>query len=138
VTSAALEHGLCCAVGQRGIVGARVAAKRLDGRAESPPESLLRLMLVDARLPMPQVNVAIFDANGGYIARPDLSYLEAKIAIEYEGAHHLDPKQFRRDTVRDQLLAALGWIVIRVTARDLRPGSSTFIDSITALLVARS
>jgi hypothetical protein len=121
----------------RGIVNARAAALLLDSGADSPPESLLRMKMLDAGLPRPRVNVDVFDELGGWIARPDFSYEKAKIAIEYEGIHHLDPDQYRRDAQRDQLMAGLGWVVLRATARDLRPGSSTLIDSIRTLLATR-
>jgi hypothetical protein len=78
---------------------------------------------------VPSVNVNVFDDEGGWIACPDLTYRVAKIAIEYEGAHHLDPNLFRRDTRRDQLLARLGWTVLRTSARDLHAGSATLTDA---------
>jgi hypothetical protein len=137
-TDEALQDFLNSCGRYHGIVKARAAALLLDGGADSPPESLLRMKLLDAGLPPPRVNVDVFDDLGGWIARPDLSYEGAKIAIEYEGVHHLNPDQYRRDTQRDQLMAGLGWVVLRATARDLRPGSSTLIDSIRALLAARS
>jgi len=69
-----------------------------DGRAplpllrpgvDSAPESWLRLLIVDGGLPEPEVNQWIVDADGRRVSRPDLQYRAQRIALEYEGEHHL-------------------------------------------------
>lgn len=137
VTRSSIHASVVHAAGHRGVVRARAAAILLDGGAQSPPESMLRIKILDAGLPAPEVNTPIFDELGEYISCPDLRYRKAKVAIEYEGAHHREVEQFRRDTARDQLLAGLGWVTLRATSRDLRPTSSTLTDSIRTLLAAR-
>jgi hypothetical protein len=137
VTRLRIQEAIARAAGHRGVVRARAAAILLDGAAQSPPESLLRIKILGAGLPAPEANMPIFDELGEYISCPDLRYRKAKIAIEYEGAHHREAEQFRRDAARDQLLAGLGWVTLRATSRDLRPTSSTLTDSIGTLLVVR-
>ena len=93
---------------------------------DSRPESLLRVLLVDAGLPEPVIHYPI--SVGGLVLHPDLSYPEFKIAIEYEGdQHRSDRTQWRRDLTRYELLQDAGWRVIRVHADDLfgDPGSVT-------------
>lgn len=51
---------------------------------------------------------------------PDMTYPEARIAIEYDGdVHRTDPRTWRRDIARKQRLEELGWRVIVVTADDV-------------------
>jgi hypothetical protein len=137
-TDQTLSQAIVRGAGHRGVVKARAALKLLNVMAGSPMESRLRVRLVSDGFPVPVVNGDVFDELGCWIARPDLSYPLFKIAIEYERAHHLAPGQFRRDTLRDQLLAGLGWVVLRATARDLRPGSNTLTDALRALMAQRT
>ena len=107
--------------GQRGVKNLRTALTLLNDRAESPKESILRVELVLAGLPEPEVNVELFDAFGQFIARADLLYREYGLILEYEGLQHLlDPIQWQRDIERTRKLEDEGWRVIRVTQEDLR------------------
>ena len=104
---------------------ARAALAYVRCDVDSAPETRLRLLLVMAGLPEPLVGQVVRDSAGGWIARPDLSYPDQRIAIEYEGEHHrVDPRQWARDIGRQENMEALGWIVLRITAQDLyvRPG----------------
>lgn len=83
-------------------------------------ETRLRLLIVHAGLPEPDINRDVIGSRGGWLARPDLSYPEWKIAIEYDGEHHrVDPRQWRRDISRRENLEAAGWIVLAITAIDV-------------------
>jgi hypothetical protein len=104
---------------------ARAVLPLLRGGVDSPPETVLRLLIIDAGLPEPVVNRPVFDASGGWIACPDLQYPRFRVAIEYEGEHHRTPDQQRRDIRRDELYQEEGWILLKVTHADLhlRPGA---------------
>ena len=107
--------------GQRGVKNLRLAATLLNERAESPRESRLRVEIVLAGLPSPEVNVELFDARGVFLARADLLFREHKLILEYEGLQHLtDRDQWQRDINRTHALEDEGWRIIRVTAADLR------------------
>ena len=123
-----LEAAIRAAPGHRGVVRARLAIARLNGRSASAPESLVRVRIEDAGLPRPLVNVDVFDSCGGWIACPDLLYKEAKVAIEYEGERHRDKRQFGLDLARDQLLTLAGFVVVRAGPRDL-PASATLLPA---------
>ena len=70
---------------RRGAVRMRQAVALSDGRAESPPESRLRVLLALAGIPaVPQHTVR--DGSGQFVARVDLAYPDRRIAIEYDGA----------------------------------------------------
>lgn len=106
---------------RRNIVTARAAARLVRGRVDSPPETKLRLALIAGGLPEPVVNPDLADDLGGWIGRPDLAYLDVKIAIQYEGdVHRTDKRRWRADIARDDVLVDHGWEVVRVTADDLR------------------
>ena len=91
----------------------------VDARAESPPESLVRVQLRRRGLvPVPQFVVR--DARGGFVARVDLAFPEQRVAVEYDGAWHAEPGQFAKDRRRLNALLAAGWRVVHLTAADLR------------------
>lgn len=87
--------------------------------SESPMETRLRLLLHDAGLPALVAQFEVRDARGRFLGRVDLALPEVKLAVEYEGDHHRDPSQFRRDIVRLNALREAGWTVLRFTADDV-------------------
>ncbi|MEZ5118189.1 MAG: hypothetical protein R2737_18180 [Candidatus Nanopelagicales bacterium] len=106
--------------GRRGVRVARRALELLDPRSESPQESRLRVVLIESGLPVPIPQLVVRAPAGGFIARVDLGYPRWRIAVEYDGAYHADPRQRERDASRRTLLREHGWYVVEVTARDLR------------------
>jgi hypothetical protein len=96
---------------------ARLALELLDGRAESVPESVLRVRFVREGLnPVPQLEIP---GEFGTTLRGDLGFEEEKVLVEYDGAWHADPAQFEHDERRREWLRANGWLVFVVTAADL-------------------
>lgn len=123
-TLASISQTIMARAGCPGVVLAREALPLLRAGVDSPPESILRLLIVDAGLPEPEVNQWIVDAHGRPISRPDLQYRRNRVAMEYEGGHHrLSPDQWNRDIDRDERLRAMGWTVLRFTSRHLQPDS---------------
>ena len=105
---------------RRGRAARARALPLLDGRAESPAETRLRLLLRSAGIGPLLVNEPVFDDRGTFVARPDLRLEHPRVIFEYEGDHHrTDAAQWRRDIERVESLQACGWRVMRVTARDL-------------------
>lgn len=108
--------------GRWGVTRVRRAVDLVDPRAESPPESRVRVACLLAGLsPVPQYGIDV----GDFIAHVDLAFPEARLAIEYEGAHHFHGDQIVRDDERYALLRAAGWTVIRVRERPLTALSAT-------------
>ena len=91
----------------------------VDSRSESPPESRVRVACVRAGLPRPVPQFVVL-AAGEFLGRVDLAWPEYRLIVEYEGAHHFDDLQIRRDDRRYERLVAAGWRVIRLSAPDLR------------------
>lgn len=135
---AGLETAVRCGGGRRGVRLARLGLPLLDPGSKSPMESRLRFHIVTDGLGRPLVNQPVYDAAGEWLCDPDLQYPQFKIAIEYEGEHHQrDPKQWQRDIRRDELLHANGWIVIKVTARDLLQQVAITLGRIRDALIMR-
>jgi very-short-patch-repair endonuclease len=117
VTVAELQRAVREGAGRWGVTRVRRAVDLVDSRAESPPESRLRVALRLAGLePVPQYEVW---SDGAFVGRLDLAFPEVRLAVEYEGAYHFEEGQIARDDVRYERLRAAGWTVVRVTAADL-------------------
>jgi hypothetical protein len=107
------------AFGRRGIGRARRAIELADAGAQSPKESWLRTLLIEAGLPRPQTQIPVHDEWGKAIAYLDMGWEEFKVAVEYDGDHHRTVRsQYFYDVRRLEMLARRGWIVIRITADD--------------------
>ncbi|QNI08774.1 DUF559 domain-containing protein [Mycobacterium kubicae] len=106
-------------VGRRGIARARRALDLFDAGAQSPKESWLRVILMQAGLPRPQTQIPISDEFGQDFAYLDMGWPELKVAVEYDGEQHrTDQRQYKWDSRRRETLERLGWVVIRVLAGD--------------------
>jgi Protein of unknown function (DUF559) len=100
----------------RGCRRARSACALADGKAGSPQETRVRLLLHDSALPDP---VAQFVVRRGttFLARVDFAWPAHRVALEYEGAWHTT--RIAEDRRRIEALQAAGWRVLFVTAADL-------------------
>lgn len=115
VTLATLRRAVKHEFHRRGIVKAREAAQLIRIGADSPPETRIRLALWRAGLPEVTLNVAVKDLDGTDVSWPDLALPQWKIAIEYDGGHHLSSRQQGIDAARDKLMEQLGWRQLRIT-----------------------
>ncbi|MCV7347233.1 hypothetical protein [Mycolicibacterium rhodesiae] len=105
--------------GARGIRRARTAVPLIDAGAQSPRESWLRLLLIDAGYPCPVTQIPVSD--GYTTVFVDLGWDGPKIGLEYEGAHHQsDRGQHVRDISHYDMLEALGWLIVRVVKEHSR------------------
>ncbi|MEU4563823.1 DUF559 domain-containing protein [Actinoplanes sp. NPDC023936] len=102
-----------------GIARLEEALRLADARAESPMETRLRLLFGDAGLPGARPQCEVRDERGKLVGRVDLGWPAARLAVEYEGDHHRDRDQFRRDLARVNALRLAGWTVLRFTADDV-------------------
>lgn len=101
-----------------GVLKSRRAVELINPRSESFRESLVRVMLQLAGLPVPECNVSFGDSE--FIARMDLSYRQWLVAIEYdERQHGLSLAQRERDVRRRELMERLGWVFIVITAAQM-------------------
>ncbi|MGW0160468.1 hypothetical protein ACWDUN_14255 [Mycobacterium sp. NPDC003323] len=144
---AALRSETCCRnqlldavigqYGRRGIVHVRELLPHAAPEAESPMESEARLVMVDAGLPMPELQYEVVDLSGR-LWRLDFAWPSCKLAVEYDGFDwHSDPVSFAKDRQKRAALQELGWIVISIVADDVRRYPEDFIRRVEAGL-ARS
>ncbi|MCV7424168.1 DUF559 domain-containing protein [Mycobacterium yunnanensis] len=114
---------LAVADARPGARGVRLLTSHLglvDGGAESPQETRLRLILVNAGLPRPETQIEFRDGRGRVRVRVDMGWREWKVAVEYDGVQRwLDARQRSWDIERVALLEESGWTVIRVSAEML-------------------
>ncbi|SON59157.1 hypothetical protein MSIMFI_00639 [Mycobacterium simulans] len=109
--------------GARGVRRLETALELVDPGAQSPRESYLRLLLIDAGLPRPQTQIPVLDMDGVPVAYLDLGWEEYLVAVEYDGDHHrVDRGQYVRDIRRYEMLERMGWIIVRVVAEDRSAG----------------
>jgi very-short-patch-repair endonuclease len=107
--------------GFRGVVRLRTLAPLADGRAESPAESVMRLLWLDAGLPTPQLQIRVEVDEDWAAYRLDLGLEEIRYAAEYDGAEwHSSPAQRARDRrrrtwIRDEH----GWTIDVLTNDDV-------------------
>jgi len=98
--------------GMRWVRVLRVMTPLTDGRAESPPESILRLRWLETLgfAPIPQFEVW---EGGTFLARLDLACEELRWAAEYDGAEwHSSPEQQAHDRERRQLCEVrANWVI---------------------------
>jgi hypothetical protein len=85
---------------------------------------MLVRVLREHGLPEPERQFSIYDDAGSFIARPDLSYRDLKIAMEYDSyQYHVGNAAHVRDNRRRNRLGLAGWLVLVATAEDVRYGS---------------
>ncbi|MFF5178766.1 endonuclease domain-containing protein [Micromonospora sp. NPDC000316] len=107
-----------------------------DGRAQSPPESQLRVRLVLGGLPRPVAQHPV-RLPTGVVLHPDLAWPEYRVAVEYDGQWHADADQLHRDRRRLNLLVGAGWLVLHVTSRRLHAEFPAVLREVGAALTSR-
>lgn len=106
--------------GARGLRQLRETLDLADGGSESPQETRLRLFLVQSGLPRPVTQIVVLNDRGPD-RRIDMGWPEWKVGVEYDGEQHwTNPDSYAEDIERLEFLATQGWIIIRVSSRQLR------------------
>jgi hypothetical protein len=106
-------------VGLPAVRAARAAIVLARPGVDSPRETVARLQVVRAGLPVPDTCLRIED-DGVLLARGDLGYWRRLIWIEYDGwLWHRTRGVFASDRARDRWLIRRGWECFRLTDRDL-------------------
>ena len=118
--------------GSRAAAALRRGLDLADGRAESPGESLARLLLLPV-LPGLVPQVEVFDRASRLVARLDLADEQRHLAVELDGRRgHAGDAMLARDQRRDASTAALGWLTVRGTWWDVRRGQAAFVRRVLA------
>ena len=107
--------------GRRGMKAARTALELVDGGAQSPKETWLRLLLLQAGFPPLQTQITVRNEWGWAEAHLDMGWEDIKVAVEYDGDQHRSSRyQYVKDIRRLEMLERNGWIVVRVVAEHHR------------------
>lgn len=119
---AALLTGACACAGWPGIRRAEQVIPLLDGRAESPLESISRLRLTRSGLPDPEPQVEIYTINGVFLGRSDLYWQEFGVVGEVDGRtkyRDTPDEAFWREKRRQEAMEDSGLVVVRWGRADL-------------------
>ncbi|VXB13195.1 conserved hypothetical protein [Arthrobacter sp. 8AJ] len=113
----------------QGVVRAREALELMRVGADSAPESMLRLAMLDANLPEPDLQIAL-RPNDAASPTADLGYRHRRLAVQYDGGHHLLEAQRLSDRRRDKAFESAGWTVLVFTKDDATDGFQRAIAAI--------
>jgi hypothetical protein len=120
-----------------GSTRARATLPRVRNGAESRPETLVRLMIVDAGMPEPELNLDVWGPDGEWLGRGDMVYRRWKILVEYDGdQHRINTEQYEKDMARRERFRQAGWNGVYIRKRGLQHREETVERVRTALLRA--
>jgi hypothetical protein len=121
---------------RRGTAGSLRLARAVtaaDGRAESPLESLGRLLLLPV-IPGLVPQVRLLSSRGQVLARFDLADEVRQLAFEGDGKRgHSGAQMVAKDRRRDRVSEALGWRTERMTWWDVRRGQRELVGRAAAV-----
>lgn len=130
LTTARLDTLLDGSSRRRHVAALGRAAALADGRAESPAETLARLLLLP-HLPGLVPQVQVHDVGGWPVARLDLADEALRLAVEADGrAGHAGEQMVAKDRRRDARTEALGWTTERCTWFELRRRQDELVDRV--------
>lgn len=94
----------------------------VDAGAQSPRETWLRLLLINAGFPRPQTQIPLLRPDGSPRYFLDMGYPDIMLAVEYDGEQHRTSRpQFAWDVERLEYIRQIGWTHIRVLAGQRGP-----------------
>jgi len=102
--------------------------------AGSPMETRLRMLIVRAGLPPPEVQWVVQDEHSRTAVWLDLAYPEQMIGIEYEGADHTERSSVLRDVGRYTALVDKGWRIFRYTKYEILHFPERIVTQLTRAL----
>lgn len=123
--------------GARGIRRLREALELVDGGAESPQETRLRLLLVRSDLPRAVTQIPVRDERGHVVRRIDMGWPDRMVGVEYDGEQHFTSAEaYARDIERLEFLANRGWTIVRVSSRQLQWQRAEIVARVRRALAA--
>jgi hypothetical protein len=108
-----------------GIRRAAIAVRHADGRAESPLESVVRGRFIELRLPLPDLQVNVYD-EVGFIGRVDFDLSAYNTVGEADGRVKYLEDELWREKLRQERLEDTGREVIRWTWRSAHAPDEEF------------
>lgn len=137
VSPAELVEAARLAGGRAGVL-ARSAAAYVRNKVDSPMESRLRMLLVLAGLPEPEVNHEIRTAEGELLRRYDLSWPGVRVIVEHDGRHHVERiEQWERDLTRRKAIDDSEWRILVIVSSEIYESPGATVERVRALLRER-
>ncbi|MET1004034.1 MAG: DUF559 domain-containing protein [Propionibacteriaceae bacterium] len=122
----------------RGATIARRAARLIRAGVDSPQETRLRLLIVLAGLPEPEVNWRVYRDDGTWLRRYDLYYPRYKLIVEYDGRQHAESDhQWGVDVDRREELDDLNIRIYVVRSAGIHEHPGQTLEKIYELLKQR-
>lgn len=115
----------------QGVRTARSALGLVRPGADSPQETELRLALLHAGLPEPELQLVL---HPGRMRSPDadLGWRRWRLVVHYDGGHHLDAAQRAVDAWRGEGWARAGWGQVVATVDDARDDFRRVVGEVKA------
>jgi very-short-patch-repair endonuclease len=129
-----LQDQLRIRPGGRGCARARKVLPVADPRSESPMESVVRWLVIEAGLPHPELQYVVRDAAGAFLARADFAWPERKVLVEFDGDVHRERDVFVKDVRRQNAVLAAGWTLLRFTSADAVGRPAELVEQIRTAL----
>ena len=123
--------------GRRGVRMARAALELIRVGADSAPETHMRLALIDANLPEPELNHVVRNSLGQPVLWPDAAFRQWKVSLQYDGQHHGGIEQHLRDIERQERSLAHGWLEVRISKHDLEGERPAVVHKVRRALQSR-
>jgi hypothetical protein len=120
--------------GLKGVRQARELVPLADPRPECRQESQLRLVVIDAGLPVPVPQLWVWDAYGVPVYRLDLGYERQRVGLEYDGRSHLERRRLHGDRERMNWLDDHDWTMRYFTDRELYGRRAYIVSTVRSAL----
>lgn len=67
----------------------------------------------------------------------DFAFVNEMVAIEIDGSQHLLPERKERDNNKDKLLNELGWLVIRISEKEIKNNIQNVFEQIIPIIIKK-
>ena len=137
VPLAALVEAASHAAGRAGDL-ARRAAAYVREKVDSPMETRLRMLLVLAGFPEPEINLEIRTVDGEVLRRYDLCWPGVRVIVEYDGRHHVERvDQWEQDLTRREAIDDSEWRILVVVSSGVYKSPEQTVQRVHTLLRTR-
>ena len=136
VTRVTLERMVATASGHRAVAALRAAVAASDERADSPGETLARLLL-RPHVPALEPQIPVYGASGQLLARLDLGVRAVRVGVEVDGRRgHAGDVMLARDRARERRIHP--WLLERCTWYDVRVATGPFVERVVRRIRGRA
>jgi very-short-patch-repair endonuclease len=96
------------------------------------------MLVVLAGLPEPQTQVPVLGSHGRVLYRLDMGWEEVKVALEYDGRHHIERQEkWHADLLRREDCESREWRFVVATSPDLYVGPHQTLGRVRTTLSDR-